>query len=584
MIDSILFQNSNLVWPVTLIALAVWAVFVWKEWSKPLKNRFYLTSLISLITVLSFVMLALKPLSENAVQKNTAVLLTNGFSENRLDSLKNKMKGIKSIDYQKNVPFVEALDAISSLFVLGDGVQSYDFWQFKNRSITYLGGDLPEGIVALKYTKESVLGEDLIVSGSYHKAKAKHRLVLQDRNGQGLDSIVLNLEQTQPFKLSIALKSPGRFVFDLLEKDSLGEKISSEPVAFKVVDRRKLKILLINGFPTFETKYLKNYLAEMGHEVVVRSQITRGRYKFEYFNTEKRPMYRLGEKELSNFDLLVIDATSFLNLSLANWSSIEKSVKNMGLGVFVQPEPNLFVSASERLGLKFERDKVTKASWSEFPKLTLEKFPFQFEAIHGLEEIHRDLKNHSTGYKRMEKGRVGTTLIQNTYQLQLNGKMEAYRRFWSELINRLSKQEELTTEWEIEDSFGLVNQPLDFKLRTAIEKPEVYTTHESQIALKQDVDMPSFWSGTIYPDRQGWNQIRLKTKFQDSLDFFVLDSIHWQTLRAKNVQKENERYFSGTIKEQNKTLSSAPIPSLWFFLLGLVGLGYLWVHPKLFKN
>ncbi|TMM53756.1 hypothetical protein FEE95_17815 [Maribacter algarum] len=584
MIDTDLFQNSYLLWPVAIAASVLWILFVWKEWSTPIKKRFYFHSLISLITILSLAMLALKPLSKRVVQSNAGVLLTNGYSQKHLDSLKKSIKGITILDYQENAQIGQVLDSLGNLFVLGNGVASYDFWQFENRSVRYLGAEVPSGIIDLKYTQENVLGEPLKIEGRYHNARASHRLVLQDGNSQGLDSLEFNSETIQAFELSTPLKAIGNFVFQLVEKDSLGEAILKEPLPFKVIDKNSLKILLVNSFPTFETKYLKNYLAEMGHEVVVRSQLTRGRYKFEYFNTKRIPIYRFGEKELENFDLLFIDGTSFRNLSTRSWTSIEKTIQHKGMGLFVQSEASLFDRSSKRHGLEFEKDGIPKATLNEFPKVLLEKFTFRFKDVDGIEEIHTSKGNLVTAYKRIQQGRIGASVIQNTYQLQLDGKTGIYRQFWSEIVNKLSKKKTLLTDWEVTNNFPLENHPFQFELRTSIEKPQVFSTDKYQIALRQHVDIPSLWSSTTYPKNKGWNSLLLKDKTHVGLDFFVVDSTTWQSLRTKRRQKANRRFFTAISDSFVERTITASIHPIWFFLVALFGFGYLWVYPKVFQN
>ncbi len=584
MIDTGLFQNSYLLWPVAIAASVLWILFIWKEWSTPIKKRFYLHSLISLITILSLAMLALKPLSKRIVQSNAGVLLTNGYSQKHLDSLKKSKKGITIFDYQENAQIGQTLDSLGNLFVLGNGVASYDFWQFENRSVSYLGAEVPSGIIDLNYAQERVLGELLKIEGRYYKARASHRLVLQDANSQGVDSLEFNAETIQEFELSTPLKATGKFVFQLVEKDSLGEVILKESLPFKVTDKNRLKILLVNSFPTFETKYLKNYLAEMGHEVVVRSQLTRGRYKFEYFNTKRIPIYRLGEKELEDFDLLFIDGTSFKNLSTKSWTSIEKTIQNNGLGLFIQSEASLFSRSSTRLGLEFERDGISKVALNEFPKVLLEKFPFRIKDVDGIEEIHTSNGNLVTAYKRMQQGRIGASVIQNTYQLQLDGKTEAYRQFWSEIINRLSKKKTLLADWAVTNNFPLENHPFQFGLRTPIEKPQVFKIDKNQIALSQHIDIPSLWSGTTYPKHKGWNSLLLKDRTQEGFDFYVIDSTAWQSLKTRKRQKANSWFFNGASDSPKERTFTAPIHPLWFFLVALFGLGYLWLHPKVLRN
>lgn len=583
MSDTDLFQNFNWFWPVVLIALLLWSLFVWKEWNATAKNRFFLHSLIALITVVSFAMLALKPLSIARVYTNVGVLLTDKFSQNRLDSLKKSIQGIKPIYYKKNQPMDEVLDSLSSLFVLGNGVETFDFWQFENRSVRYLGADVPHGIIELKYTKETVIGQNLEIKGSYRHAQAYTRLVLQNGDGQALDSVILEAKELQNFELSTAVKANGKFVFELVEKDSLGEIRSSEPLPFKAVSNKYLKILLLNAFPTFETRYLKNYLAEMGHEVVVRSQMTRDRYKFEYLNTKRIPVYRLGENELESFDLLVLDGTSFQNLSLSSWEAIEKAVRAKGLGVFVQTELAMFRRRSERLGLVFEGDGVSKVSWNKFPNIALEKFPYRFIESNNTAEIHRSNGGPIVVYKRMERGRIGASLLQSTYQLLLDSKTEVYRRYWTDIVTKLSKKEELISAWEVYENFPLEQHPFKFELRTRVNRPHVFTASGSAVALRQSIDIPSLWSGTVYPAHQGWNKLLLDKELPEVLNYYVIDSLAWLPLRAHTLQKENRRYFAGSNREPQKTVASAPIKPFWFFLVALLGLGYLWLYPKFFR-
>ncbi|WP_431137742.1 hypothetical protein, partial [Psychroserpens mesophilus] len=85
-----------------------------------------------------------------------------------------------------------------------------------------------------------------------------------------------------------------------------------------------------------------NFLAENGHSVVVRSQLTKGRYKFEYFNTEAVPVYQLTENGLQPFDLVIIDADSYLELPTSSKAALDFNIQEEGLGLFVQPSPAIF--------------------------------------------------------------------------------------------------------------------------------------------------------------------------------------------------------------------------------------------------
>ena len=124
-------------------------------------------------------------------------------------------------------------------------------------------------------------------------------MFLEDPSGQVLDSITLNGQKSQDFQLSTNLKLKGNFVYQLVEKDSLGVVINREPLPLIIKEQVQFHILIINASPSFETKNLKNYLAESGHKVTIRSQMTKDRYKYEYFNMDNRPIIRFEQEQLS---------------------------------------------------------------------------------------------------------------------------------------------------------------------------------------------------------------------------------------------------------------------------------------------
>lgn len=95
--------------------------------------------------------------------------------------------------------------------------------------------------------------------------------------------------------------------------------------------------MILNGFPTFESKYLKNYLAETGHRVVVKNQLTAARYKYEYFNITSKPVIDITKEKLTLFDLLIIDSKSLKNLSNRERTTLKNVVKESGMGILIQP-------------------------------------------------------------------------------------------------------------------------------------------------------------------------------------------------------------------------------------------------------
>lgn len=584
MTDHINFLNQDYFWPIVLGGFLLWVLFIWKEWS-PIRNaRFYVNTFVGLLAVVSVMMIALKPIVQKNSSSNFGVLLTKGYEQNQLDSLKKIHKNIKIIPYKINQPIGKVIDSVDALYILGSGLQSFDFWQLDEVPTQVIDGYKPHGITRLDYKNDVVIGDELVVRGSYSNGKKGTCLILSNPREEGIDSMVLRGLAQENFNLTMNPKVVGKFKYTLVEKDSVGSIISSEPLPLNIADRSSMKIQIINNFPTFETKYLKNYLAETGHEVTIRSQLTKNRYKYEYFNTKKQPFYNFTENQLENYNLLIIDSESYVSLSRNSLSALHNSIRNNGLGLFIQPDANFFKLANQRSDFLFVPSKTVKTGLEFSPNLEMDKYPYDFKEAYGLEDIH-NYKNHTlAAYRRMENGRVGTTLLQNSYQMILNGQNEAYEQFWSEIINSLAKRNYVTTEWINSSKFNFQDQPLNFKIRTSIKDPEVLNRDGMQIPLQQDVSIKNNWYATTYPIKVGWNQLSVKNDTLSRLDFYVMDTLNWKSLTAFNTLKENQRHFDATYENQKDEKFLVPINPFWFFSIFIVGMGYLWVEPKLFSK
>ena len=584
MSNNLTFINEDWLWPVVIGSALVFALFVWKEWTNSSKKRLPAKLVVSLISIGCLALITLKPAVLKTLETGRAVLITEGFKQHRLDSLLKTHKNLKKLRYVKNKPIQRLLDSVSSLFVLGHGPEPFDFWQFENIPTTYLGGTSLSGITKLKYDNKAFLGSKLNISALYNGPQRGNQIVLQNPGGIGLDSITLQEKPSQNFNLSADLKVKGNFVYKLTEKDSTGGVINSEPLPISVDDKTSLKTLMINSFPTFESKYLKNYLAEMNHEVLVRSQLTKGKYKFEYFNRARTPIYGVSLENLRQFDILIIDANSYKNLSSKAYSALLETVKVYGLGIFIQPDAGLFRLSKGKSHFDFIQEQSTEIQLERWPKLKLGRYPFKLNKTFLTEPVHTSQETTVSAYKRLGKGRVGTTVLQNTYQLVLDGQASVYKQLWSEIIGAISNRRVSEVEWKSETKFAVQHRPYDFKVRTSTTRPEVADRDGNLIPLIQNPDFPNLWIGTTYPRKLGWNQLKIKEDSTTVFGFYVFDSTQLQFLTTTKKIDANKRKFSHATPKLGKMSVLQPFNSLWFFLIFLLGMCWLWLEPKLFGH
>jgi len=582
MIKKLPFLNADWFWPVISIAVAIWLIFVWKEKSKYPSITFFIHSLIGFITCCSLCLIVLKPLTHASKKPFQTAIITDGYDNNQLDSLKKVFPDLITHKYNPNKSILNKTSIPESVFVVGHGIKPYDLWQLDSVETTYIGGDELKGVTHVNYNTNNTIGKRVIFKGRYLNAQTGNRLVLKSPSGKSIDSVFLSSKKKQDFELSASLNTKGNFLYHLIEKDSTEKNINKNPLPITVNNQASLKILVINDFPTFETKYLKNYLAEKGHEVLIRSQLTKDKYKYEYFNMSKRLTVSLNKKNLKAYDLLIIDSNSLNKLSRNNLNSIKKAIQEDGLGVFIQVDQNFYSSNNKLTSFAFRRDKNNTVALKNWPRTKIKTYPFKFKSEFSIQPIETSDTKTISAYKNMGNGRIGTTLALNSYELKLNGNPEVYQELWSKILENLSKKEALTADWSV-SSFPLFpNEPMNFILRTKIENPQVLVSESAKIPLQQDVDITSLWEGTTYPKQTGWETLKIEQDSSLILNYYVQDSIHWKTLKAHQTIIKNKQHFNGNSQIKKGTPKSAvPINLIWFYIPFLLSIGYLWLEPKL---
>lgn len=579
MIDKFIFLNDSWSWPIILGATVLFIVFVWKEWNQFSSARFYIKVAVALLAILSLAMIALKPAILNTENSGDLILLTEGYKKASLDSLKKEHKNIKILDYETDTPIVKELVGIDSVFILGHGLKSYDLWQLEGNSTKYIGGTRLIGIMKFIYKQEHAVGDKAIFQGLYSNPISGNKLYLEGAGGQVLDSIKLNTGTQYQFKLTTELKSAGSFVFRVVEKDSLATLISTNPIPLNVLKKEDLKVLILNEFPTFETKYLKNFLSEMNHKVIVRSQITKGKYKYEAFNTERLTIENISENLLESFDLLILDFKSFRTLSTAEKNAVETSIREYGLGVFIQPETSLFGSNSGLASFDVIQDNKIDVSVKE--NVNLKRYPFSFQKGVSLQPIQIFEKQILSAYKRIGQGKIGTSVLERTYELLLAGHTSEYQQLWTRIINAISKREIPLAAWSTASKMGTSDEPFQFQIRTLETNPIVLNAEATQIPLRQEIDIANLWTGLTYPKNTGWQQLNLQQDSTAVYKYYVANPEEWKTLRTYKRILENLRVSNSADSISKRTTNPIAINLLYFYLAFLFCIGFLWLEPKM---
>ncbi|MDO1511520.1 hypothetical protein Q2T41_02420 [Maribacter confluentis] len=580
MIDGILFVQKELLLPIILCGVLLFAAFIFKEWQTRNKGRFTLNAIIAFITLFALILIILEPSKEVEIQHKQGLLLTEGYRTAQQDSLESIYEGIQVLEYNHKQSVRRALDSLTSLVIIGDGVAPYDFYRFDSIPTSYLPNEITPGITKVKFNDHLVLGDEFRLNGTYAKPKLGSILVLQDSRGNGLDSILLEDRSSQNFSLKTVPKVSGDFIFQLSQKDSVGKVLASNPLPITIREKEPFRVLIVNTFPTFEIKYLKNFLADQGYDVTVRSQLTKGKYKFEYFNTKASPIYLFTKESLSKFNVVITDTETYFNFGKTVKDHFEHSMRENGLGFFIQPTELLFKLGKAMPYFSFKSDGINEV---QLPNSTvnIEKYPFTFNETFAVNAIDSNELGKLSYYRQLGLGRVATTTLFNSYQLVLQGKNQAYKSIWTKILDKIVQRKEQVVAWQSQTQLPKVGEPFSFVLRTGLENFQIMNTEKRRIPLIQDATVSFKYSGTTYPKKAGWNTLAVEGDSTTQFSYYVYDVDDWKPLRASHKREANAKQFGNALKENRTVMVNRPISLLFFYILFLLGIGWLWLSPKL---
>jgi hypothetical protein len=585
---SVTFNPIFPIW-ITLTAAGILSVFfVYKEIQRTRQFVFLRVSL-QLIVMLSLVGLILRPSYRGKGNSESILVLTNKYDSKKADSLVNKysLKTFQTKDaaHFPNSEIIEswhqlADKAHSIQFVMGEGIPSYALDEFEGIKFKFISGNEPSGIIGLelKPLKVNILN---ILSGRFRTNGSDVTLQLLGPGGIE-DSTTLNGNGVIPFSLTAKPKQSGKFIYQLITKENR-KIIRSENLPVQIESDKQLNVLLIQSYPTFETRYLKNYLSEKGHSLLVRYQVSKNTFRYEFANRESGSIPVINASTLNSFDLVIISPEVFQSLSSSEQQALEASLKN-GLGVllmFNQTPGKKFKEffTIETVAIKSDTTTFTLPNGKE--KYTLPAIPIRVNKLPEVESLITDSKQQTlAGYFNVRYGKIGFQFLNETYRLALEGKANEYACLWSPLIDGVIRAKQEAFKIFIESSFPFYpNQPLKVNVVSYSEKAPELSLDSIRVPLKEDVTINNYWHGEVWPTHAGWQAFTLQDSTQ--LNFYVSDNKEWNTLNINNQILKNLNFEMADRSTAPPVLSYNLVSPLIFFLLFLISSGLLWLLAKL---
>lgn len=571
------FNSEYVIWPI-ITSLVLLTLLVMREALKDIsRKRKIINILASALALGALLMIWLKPQIKAVNPTSLILLLTDGYTQTQRDSILTVHSFIEeefadSLSYEEQQKLIDQ----RQILMIGHGIPEDEWPLWSSATVDYVPNHHMVGITRLKYEEHYTEGENFHVSGLLKGINSSQ--IKLNGFGKVLDSVEVT-EGNQAFSLSAPIKNAGRFVYSISMTDSAGNESVVGEIPVQVKKAKRLKLLMINSFPTFEQKYLKNFLAAEGHQIAVRNQLSKDRYQFEFYNTKKQQrFYNLNESVFEGYDIVIADYNTFKQLNTQSISALRDALAK-GLGIFILPTEDEYAGEHVDLFKRFDFSKIegtnTKVITFHQEKVMVPSFELNLKP----NRFQYGVLDNLMVYQPVSLGAVGTNVLKNSYQLVLNGKGEIYQWLWKkqlEVLSYTTKPPGLIGAKQV-----FVNKPYHFQLRgfTAMDDVVIDSTH---IPMQQDPHLPKHWQGTYWPYSAGWHQIMVNS--QDTLWFYVQNNKKaWRSLIQADQVKANQRIFAknGQIKSGRESEVWQKINPIWFYLLFLISVAYLWIEPKI---
>ncbi len=368
--------------------------------------------------------------------------------------------------------------------------------------------------------------------------------------GNTLDSIEVSGER-KSFSLSFPAFTESRTSTELF----IGEKFV-DTLRFFVRPRPVLSYQFILDAPDFESRVLAEWLGRRGNAVTVTATVSKGIQQSTTING--------GVAKGTLPDLIITDPSNAGNSLVKKALAAGKSVLLIGL---TRPEANL-ATINRTLGTGFSIKKTTsEATATLAPNLTAAPYKFN-------EMLPQLLAADYPMAVWNKAGKVGVSLLNETFPLKLSGDSVAYAKVWNTILALVQPPLASTVTADAPFFKGLTGQ---ISLNTVGDLPEQIKVGANTIALPPSpLSERSATTDYIF-SQSGW------TSVADSIEVFVEDStsVLFLTRRMSDYMSAQRDARFSAVDPGAKTQRRQKVEDWVWFALFVASCTALWVEPKL---
>ncbi len=442
-----------------------------------------------------------------------------------------------------------------SVTLVGQRFPTETLTQLSNSTVRWVPYNRPDQLQTIRWKGIVREGEMQHVMGQIESSR-KQLLRLRYGN-QTLDSATLH-EGANAFSLQFPAFLRGRSETELVLGESTRGGTPLDTIRFFTRPTESLTVQFLLNSPDFESKTLADWLGKQGHTVNVSATLSKNISSSVTIN-------KLGKLSAKTIPDLII--TEPANAASA---TVRKAIADNRAVLFINltnPETDCR-AINQALGSRWQVRKTSNEPLIPL-KNGLSALPYRF--ADNLNQVN------VSGYPvaiQQGVGRVGVSLLSETFPLSLSGDSVAYNRVWTAILARLSHSDQNTVRVDAPVYSGLhqavlVNNPSG-KISILRIGPDTIRVQYSTINKRSATGYSSF-------RKSGWQTV------QDSLSLYINklnpnDPVANRAVMGQFMLAHSRYQSTGNLPAQTNT---AELPDWVWWVLLMTCFTALWVEPKI---
>lgn len=574
-----------------------------KEYRRPNRRLLGLRLLASVLAVCSLAGMAL-PLSFKTTKPAGAggplIVLTEGATPDSVEKfLANRNLRIYTTDTgllkrfrhlrPELVPGTDHLAARHpgrAWEIFGYGLDAYELKALSGTSYRFHPPQDPDGITSVYWPAQLDAGTALTVQGFYRNGGPRPVKLVLRAFGNSLDSAMIAAGGSA-FELTAMPKPMGKAVFSLVSISGT-DTISADPVPVTIETPEPLRVLMLSEAPDFEYRFLKDWLAENGYGVTVRTRITGDKFDVRFTGPGPSEMERITPAALAGYDLVLAGHRELAALRRDELGALESAVER-GMGLVVRTDTAMEKTFYAR---HFPVRPVSRPEQAPLFRLAGERKTefrlddpavLQIRPAGGTRPHLTDTKNHIVVSSRLfGRGYVLVSALQPTYPLVLQGRTAAYGALWSSILSSAAARKTEPLQ-RISPLLPRSGEPAELETSASPERLPRISVSGTLLVPEQSMNLYDRWKTVYWPEEPGW--VPIQTEGAPPASFYVYPDNAWRTVRLTGRLNETRRHASpetgGPVHREEVRMSEQPVPKTWLFAIFLISCGFLWHATKI---